>query len=52
MPQINVEFDEATMRSIDRLASKLSVKRTDLFRRLAAERSPRMPRDARCSCRR
>jgi hypothetical protein len=37
MPQINVEFDEPTMRSIDRLASKLSIKRTDLFRRLASE---------------
>jgi regulator of replication initiation timing len=37
MPQINVEFDEPTMRSIDRLASKLSIKRTDLFRRLAGE---------------
>lgn len=37
MPQINIEFDEAIMRSIDRLASKLSVKRTDLFRRLAGE---------------
>jgi len=37
MAQVNVEFDEATIRGIDRLASKLSIKRTDLFRRLATE---------------
>lgn len=37
MPQVNVEFDEATIRAIDRLAAKLSIKRTDLFRRLAGE---------------
>lgn len=37
MPQINVEFDEDTVRNLDRLAAKQSIRRTELLRRTVQE---------------
>lgn len=37
MPQVNVEFDEDTVRKLDRMAAKQSIRRTDLLRRTVQE---------------
>lgn len=37
MPQVNVEFDEETVRNLDRLAAKQSIRRNDLLRRTVQE---------------
>lgn len=37
MPQVNVEFDEDTVRSLDRIAAKQSIRRPELLRRTVRE---------------
>lgn len=37
MPQVNVEFDEETVRNLDRIAAKQSIRRPELLRRTVRE---------------
>jgi len=37
MPQVNVEFDNDTVKSLDRIAAKQSIRRPELLRRTVRE---------------